>query len=186
MNLQSLIDALGERVRVPFSLTMPGGHGYRSGVGSPLFHIILRSEATLASCVMHGHIGLLDAYFNQDVDIEGDLGAALAAGMAGGLDRLPSAIGQVENELHELRFFNRRKHHAKSNARAHYGLGTEFFRLWLDDPLMMYTCVYWPQGTLTLEDAQRQKIDHVCRKLRLSAGERFVDIGCGFGGFIVW
>ena len=184
MNLQSLIDALGERVRVPFSLTMPGGHGYRSGVGSPLFHIILRSEATLASCVMHGHIGLLDAYFNQDVDIEGDLGAALAAGMAGGLDRLPSAIGQVENELHELRFSNRRKHHAKSNARAHYGLGTEFFRLWLDDPLMMYTCGYWPQGTLTLEDAQRQKIDHVCRKLRLSAGERFVDIGCGFGGFM--
>src|ERR1017187_4852439 len=49
---------------------------------------------------------------------------------------------------------------------------------------MMYTCGYWPQGTATLEEAQRHKIDHVCRKLRLVEGERFVVIGCGFGGFM--
>jgi cyclopropane-fatty-acyl-phospholipid synthase len=48
----------------------------------------------------------------------------------------------------------------------------------------MYTCAYWPEGTATLEAAQRAKIDLVCRKIRLSRGERFVDIGCGFGGFM--
>src|SRR5450755_2215678 len=56
--------------------------------------------------------------------------------------------------------------------------------MWLDDPLMMYTCGYWPEGTQTLEEAQRNKIDLVCRKLQLAEGERFVDIGCGFGGFM--
>jgi cyclopropane-fatty-acyl-phospholipid synthase len=49
---------------------------------------------------------------------------------------------------------------------------------------MMYTCGYWPEGTQTLEDAQARKIDHVCRKIRLAPGERFIDIGGGFGGFI--
>ena len=48
----------------------------------------------------------------------------------------------------------------------------------------MYTCAYWSEGTRTLEQAQRNKIDHVCRKIRLEPGERFVDIGCGFGGFM--
>jgi cyclopropane-fatty-acyl-phospholipid synthase len=49
---------------------------------------------------------------------------------------------------------------------------------------MMYTCGYWREKTRTLEEAQRSKIDHVCRKIRLGPGERFVDIGCGFGGFM--
>jgi len=48
----------------------------------------------------------------------------------------------------------------------------------------MYTCAYWPAGTPNLEQAQRNKIDHVCRKIRLERGERVVDIGCGFGGFM--
>jgi cyclopropane-fatty-acyl-phospholipid synthase len=49
---------------------------------------------------------------------------------------------------------------------------------------MMYTCAYWKEGTQTIEEAQRNKMDHVARRIRLSPGERFVDIGCGFGGFM--
>src|SRR5208282_2467459 len=48
----------------------------------------------------------------------------------------------------------------------------------------MYTCGYWSEGTTTLEQAQRNKIDHVLRKIRLQPGERYIDIGCGFGGFM--
>jgi len=48
----------------------------------------------------------------------------------------------------------------------------------------MYTCAYWKPGTRTLEEAQRNKIDHVCKKIRLQPGESVVDIGCGFGGFM--
>ena len=77
---------------------------------------------------------------------------------------------------------NASRSRAKDNARFHYGLSADFYRLWLDRELMMYTCAYWREGTTTLEQAQRNKIDHVCRKIRLARGERFVDIGCGFGG----
>ncbi|MBN8510838.1 MAG: class I SAM-dependent methyltransferase [Burkholderiales bacterium] len=85
----------------------------------------------------------------------------------------------------EWRQGNRSFAQAKANARAHYGLPAAFYRLWLDEALLMYTCAYWREGTTTLEQAQANKIDHVCRKIRLRPGERFVDIGCGFGGFML-
>ncbi|HXY06189.1 MAG TPA: cyclopropane-fatty-acyl-phospholipid synthase family protein, partial [Burkholderiaceae bacterium] len=169
----------------PFAFQGPDGAVCRTGTGEPLFTIIFRSDAALLAVLLRGHMGLLESYFDQTVDVEGDLGAAFAAGLAGGFDGQLMALGDVENRLHELRYSNRTPERAKANARAHYGLGEAFYRLWLDDPLKMYTCAYWTPDTQTLEQAQCNKIDHVCRKLRLARGERFVDIGCGFGGFLI-
>ncbi len=145
---------------------------------------MFRSDAALLQAFTRGQIGLLESYFDQSVDVEGDFGAALAAGLLSGLDMHGKALITMENGIHELRYSNHSLAQAKANARAHYGLGDAFYRLWLDDPLMMYTCGYWPEGTQTLEQAQQRKIDHVCRKIQLARGERFVDIGCGFGGFM--
>jgi cyclopropane-fatty-acyl-phospholipid synthase len=90
---------------------------------------------------------------------------------------------RVRNWWHELRLSNRTREQAKANADFHYGIGTEFYRNWLDHPYMMYTCAYWKEGTRTLEEAQQNKMEHVCRKLLLKPGDTFLDIGCGWGGF---
>jgi cyclopropane-fatty-acyl-phospholipid synthase len=169
---------------VSFAVVLPDGSRLVGGTRAPGFTLVLRNDAALMAAMTRGHIGLLEAYFDEAVDVEGDIGAAFAAGMASDFDGRFNPIGAVENNLHEWRYSNRNAAQAKANARAHYGLGEAFYRLWLDEPLKMYTCGYWPEGTATLEQAQRNKIDHVCRKLQLSAGERFVDIGCGFGGFM--
>lgn len=182
--LQNIVDSLHARTGVSFAIRLPDDRCYRADSGEPLFTVIFRTDAALLQAFMRGHLGLLEAYFDQSVDVEGDFGAALAAGMLSGLDTQGKALLNVENSLHELRFSNQSRAQAKANARIHYGLGAEFYRLWLDAPLMMYTCAYWPEGTQTLEQAQAQKIDHVCRKIRLARGENFVDIGCGFGGFL--
>ena len=58
--------------------------------------------------------------------------------------------------------------------------------MWLDRDWMMYTCAYWKEGTAAVEEAQQNKIEHVCRKIRLKPGESVVDIGCGFGGFMLY
>jgi cyclopropane-fatty-acyl-phospholipid synthase len=100
------------------------------------------------------------------------------------LGHQPKLPVRLRNRWHEWRFSNRSLRQAKANARFHYGLGADFYRQWLDLPLMMYTCGYWTDQTRTVEEAQRNKVDHVCRKIRLRAGETFVDIGCGFGGFL--
>ena len=182
--LQNIVDSLHERTGIPFSIGLPDGSHYRSGSADPAFTVVFRTDAALLSAFTRGHMGLLESYFDQSVDVEGDLAAALAAGMLSGLDMHSQALNNVENGILELRYSNHNTAQAKANARAHYGLGAEFYRLWLDDPLMMYTCAYWPEGTRTLEQAQTQKIDHVCRKIRLSRGESFLDIGCGVGGFM--
>jgi cyclopropane-fatty-acyl-phospholipid synthase len=65
----------------------------------------------------------------------------------------------------------------------HYDLSNDFYKLFLD-PLMQYSCAYYPRWDATLEEAQHAKVDMICRKLRLRPGERFLDIGCGWGGLI--
>ena len=180
----TIVDALGTRAGVDFEVILPSGEARRYGGGAPRFTLRFKTESALWSTLARGHMGLLESYFDQSLDVEGDLNAALAAGMTVDADSRANPLNRVENRMHELRYSNRSLAQARANARAHYGLGADFYRLWLDEPLMMYTCGYWPEGTESLEQAQRNKIDHVCRKIRLSPGERFVDIGCGFGGFM--
>lgn len=67
--------------------------------------------------------------------------------------------------------------------RFHYDIGNDFYALFLD-PQMVYTCAYFPTWESTLEQAQEAKLDMICRKLRLQPGERFLDIGCGWGGLL--
>lgn len=145
-------------------------------------NLVLHNRRAKLRVAAFGHVGMLEAYFNGDIDVA-DLREALAVGMARGFDR-PNMLVEARNRWHEWRFSNASWDRAKRNARTHYGLGTDFYRLWLDEALMMYTCAYWKEGTRTLEQAQVDKVDHVCRKLRLASGESVADIGCGFGGFM--
>lgn len=174
---------IGTLSPVPFEVTFADGERYRNAEAPPAFALRFKRRTVELASAAFGHIGLLDAYFDGELDIEGDLRSMFRAGMYSPFTT-PNALVSGRNRWHELRRSNASRAQAKENARYHYGLGTEFYRLWLDDPLLMYTCGYWKEGAKTLEAAQANKIDHVCRKLRLTAGESVVDIGCGFGGFM--
>ena len=182
--IRGFVNGLAQGGGVSFAVQLPNGATIPAGEGPPAFTLVFHEDRAVAATLLRGHIGLLEAYFDGSVDLNGDLGAALAAGMRAGFDLSSAFVNGVENNLLERRTSNRDHAQAKANARFHYGLGEPFYRLWLDEPLKMYTCAYWPEGTATLEEAQRRKIDHVCRKLRLEPGDEYVDIGCGFGGFM--
>jgi cyclopropane-fatty-acyl-phospholipid synthase len=181
--LEAALRRAGEHADAAFAVRFTSGREYRNREGNPAFTLIFRTARAEWRAAVFGHIGLIDSYVHGEVDIEGSLARAFATGMAARLDTANPLVG-IRNRWHEFRFSNASWQQAKRNARFHYGLGTEFYRLWLDDPLMMYTCAYWTEGTRSLEEAQQNKIDHVCRKLRLAPGEDVVDIGCGFGGFM--
>ncbi|HJR93687.1 MAG TPA: cyclopropane-fatty-acyl-phospholipid synthase family protein [Acidimicrobiia bacterium] len=138
-----------------------------------------------------------EAYVYDDVDIEGDLVAALRFGMdvtAAGLvtalkvARLVKALPrqfrradaqrpQVRGRLHSIRRDRRAVTH-------HYDTGNEFFELFLD-PLMVYSCAHFLDPDEPLELAQRRKLDLICRKLELGPGDRFLDVGCGWGALVI-
>src|SRR3989454_11417290 len=67
----------------------------------------------------------------------------------------------------------------------HYDVSNDFYALFLDRR-MVYTCAYYRRPDGDLDQAQEDKLDLVCRKLRLQAGERLLDIGCGWGSLVVW
>ena len=73
----------------------------------------------------------------------------------------------------------------KSYIQFHYDVGNAFYQLFLDER-MIYTCAYFTDRSNSLDQAQRDKLEMICRKLRLQPGERFLDIGCGWGGLVCY
>ena len=73
---------------------------------------------------------------------------------------------------------------SKKNILAHYDLGNDFYRLWLDDT-MTYSCAYFDDEKTPLEDASRKKLDMVCKKLNLNKNDSVLEIGTGWGSFSI-
>jgi cyclopropane-fatty-acyl-phospholipid synthase len=91
--------------------------------------------------------------------------------------RAPAAELRLRGERHSLRRDRRAVRH-------HYDVGNDFFALFLDRS-MTYSCAYFSGGAQTLEEAQEAKLELVCSKLRLTEGERVLDVGCGWGSFVL-
>jgi len=124
---------------------------------------------------------LARAYVRNDVDFTGSARRALAIAesmvgeIAHGRD---SAGAWIRHVLHQRRS-------NRANIEHHYDVSNAFYRLFLDARLV-YSCAYFHTPEDTLDAAQANKLDHICRKLRLAPGERFLDIGCGWGALILW
>jgi cyclopropane-fatty-acyl-phospholipid synthase len=107
-------------------------------------------------------------------------------GLGGGVLRACGLVRPPRPPASELRLKGER-HSVLRDRQAiayHYDAGNDFFALFLDES-MTYSCAYFRQGADTLADAQRAKLDLVCRKLGLTEGERVLDVGCGWGSFAI-
>ncbi|MGH8662260.1 MAG: SAM-dependent methyltransferase, partial [Burkholderiales bacterium] len=130
--IERKISAIGQRTAICFAAVFPNGARYQNRVGTPAFTLVFRSPAAEWRIAAMGHVGLLESYFRGSLDIEGDLALAFRAGYDGGFDMRFKPLVRLRNWWHELRLSNRTREQAKANARFHYGIGTEFYRLWLD------------------------------------------------------
>ena len=97
---------------------------------------------------------------------------------------LPNMPKKFPN-FNRLKFWRHSRLTDRKAVSSHYDVSNEFYALWLDQR-RVYSCAYFKNADDTLERAQEQKLDHICRKLALKPGERFLDIGCGWGGLILW
>ena len=178
---------IGSRVTIPFKIVFSDGSSFENKPEeSPRVVITYRNARAERSTIFFDAVGLADRYFKQDIDIDGDI--SVLPLMQGELDTHPTwltrnPVNTVRNRWHEFRYSNRLIAQARQNAMYHYNRGTEMFRLFLD-PTMTYTCGYWKEGTTTLAEAERDKLEHVCRKLRLRPGDTLVDVGSGWGSLL--
>ncbi len=146
------------------------------------------NEARWLLPLLRGQIGLVaDAYVRGKVDIEGSMSDVMA--VAAALVGDPVKTGAFERLTRWAHSWRSRWQHQPqrdaSQIEFHYDVSDEFFALWLD-PRRVYSCAYFEQPQMTLAQAQEAKLDHICRKLQLLPGLRFLDIGAGWGGLLLW
>ncbi|HTT29417.1 MAG TPA: cyclopropane-fatty-acyl-phospholipid synthase family protein [Solirubrobacteraceae bacterium] len=129
---------------------------------------------------MEAALRMVDEFEPPDLSIGQQLTLALAVVRACGVV-MPPPVPETELRLRGQRHTISRDRRA---VRHHYDVGNEFFALFLDRS-MTYSCAYWRGGAQTLEEAQEAKLELVCKKLGLREGERVLDVGCGWGSFVI-
>ncbi|MDT0489633.1 cyclopropane-fatty-acyl-phospholipid synthase family protein [Streptomyces griseus] len=208
----SRLTALAEELlSEPLPVRIRAWDGSESGPpGAPV--LVIRHRRALRRLLWKpGELGLARAWVAGEIDIEGDLYEALdrIAGLlwdrgaeakdavhpvrdpavrsvARGLLRLAGPWPPPAPPAEEVRRRTGPLHTRRRDKEAishHYDVGNDFYALVLG-PSMVYSCAYWEDGG-TLEDAQRDKLDLVCRKLALKEGDRLLDVGCGWGSMAI-
>ncbi|MGH7480742.1 MAG: class I SAM-dependent methyltransferase, partial [Longimicrobiales bacterium] len=176
------------------------GTEWHDGATSPRCTIVLKQPSAVRAIVAtRDDTGRGEAYLGDVLDLEGDIEAAIAFAtrlrdhdwssrerlrMAWRALRLPRP--EADGPAPRARLRGRRHSRARDRAAVthHYDVSNEFYALWLDSR-MVYTCAYFASAEQGLDAAQLNKLDYVCRKLRLRPGERVLDIGCGWGSLLI-
>jgi cyclopropane-fatty-acyl-phospholipid synthase len=187
--LVHLVQQRLEALPLPLALVLPDSQR----VGSSAAAVTLRlSDWRSMAHLSAGLIGqLAQDYVQSRVQIEGRLRdlMALAAHLVQGnpsQGHAPPAARGLAKLLQRAR--SMAAHTSERDAaqiQFHYDVSDDFYALWLD-PLRVYSCAYYAQDTMTLQQAQEAKLDHICRKLMLKPGERLLDVGAGWGALLLW
>jgi cyclopropane-fatty-acyl-phospholipid synthase len=166
------------------------------------FTLVLRHPGALRRMFWRAtHVGVGEAYIYDDYDIEGDMAAFIHVlrhlhyqkrsfrqrlRLATWLWRLPNT--RLPRRGRQAAKLQGGKHSLERDRQAisyHYDVSNDFFALWLDRR-MVYTCAYFTDAKDDIDTAQERKLDYICKKLRLRPGERLLDLGCGWGGLVMF
>jgi cyclopropane-fatty-acyl-phospholipid synthase len=162
--------------RLPVAVELWNGRRFSPLGNPPVTLRVLRDAARRLAGADLADLG--EAYVEGEVDIIGPIDEALRAA-----EKLVRATGKAALG-HLPRFVRHSRHSDREAIQYHYDVSNDFYRLWLDRR-MVYSCAYFKTGEEDIDAAQVQKLDHICRKLRLAPGDRFLDVGCGWGALIL-
>ena len=190
-------DLFSQAEGMPFSITYPDGTTCRyGGEGDSKFTLVFKTDKAMRAMLVNVDLGFGEAYMVGDIDIEGKMTDLMTVVMTTDLiGAFRKVIYRPANILRNLRSQVRvfwhylyQRHTYENDKRfisKPYDLGNEFYSLWLYKG-MHYSCGYFKTPEDSIDLAQEQKCEHVCRKLLLEPGETLLDIGCGCGGLLIY
>ena len=181
--IRRIVDSVADGGKYHLKVVFSDNSTYHSTrIGDPDVTIILRNRRAEWRMALGGVFEFLESHFNGDVDIVGEHGLRrlVNIGFRKPFGRFEHPLTLVKRRFLEWRQNNRDFARAKRNATFHYGLPTEFFRLVLGDTYG-YSEGFWKEDTRTLDEAQHNNFDLICQKLRLSPGDKLIEVGPGWG-----
>jgi cyclopropane-fatty-acyl-phospholipid synthase len=184
--LQELFRTLSSNLpEIPFAVRYWDGDIQTFGNGLPVFTIVFTTEDGAKAIFTRGPTGFREQYVAGNIDVEGDIEQLLRIGMDPHAQEMKLSLKTKAAVLFQhLKSLNTMKR-SPANIAHHYDLGNDFYNYYLDES-MTYSCAYFRRTEDTLEQAQQQKFEHICRKLQLKDGETLIDVGCGWGGMLIY
>lgn len=167
--VQRVIEPAGVRLEL-----WDGSSPFRSS-RRPVGDLIVRDRRTLFGLAVNPDLWFGEGYMMRRLDVRGP-----AQDVFDAMSRAMLADPSWRERLAAALPFANTLSRARRNVHHHYDLGNAFYERWLDRDLV-YTCAYFPDPAMSLEAAQQAKLDLVCRKLQLKAGDTVVEAGCGWG-----
>lgn len=157
----------------------------RVGGGDPEVTLRILTQNALRRCLADNFLGFAESYMDSEIEIDGDAELLFKLGHLIDFGTLPMSWKEKARLAATYLLHRNTVERSGRNVRFHYNLGNDFFELFLDESFA-YTCAYFRTPDDTLEQAQKQKFEHVCRKLMLKEGEHLADLGCGWGGLLIY
>jgi cyclopropane-fatty-acyl-phospholipid synthase len=183
---EQLFESLSDHARdVSFQVQFWDGAKKSYGAGEPQFILTFATKRAAEHILESGSLGFGEEYMAGDIQVEGDFRQLLRFGADAAFLNLPIGLKAKLAIKHLRQASLNTLSRSTKHVAHHYDRGNDFYTLWLDES-MAYSCAYFRYENDTLEQAQQQKYEHICRKLQLKAGETLVDIGCGWGGMLIY
>lgn len=168
----------------PFIASLWDGVEYMHQTELPaVAHVKFKDRGAMYWFLIDPELHFGDLYSTGRLEVEGDLQKFLEVAYKSlAIIRADSLFRKVIKTWMNRRSKANSLHASRHNIHHHYDLSNKFYELWLDKAATQYTCAYFPDPEMSLEEAQIAKLHHVCRKLQLKPGDSVVEAGCGWGG----
>jgi len=177
--IEKLVGELKAGAGLPLAIELWNGKRYALGE-RPTVTLRVPAASAVKYLAKADLAALGEAYVEGHIEVDGPISEAIRA--AESLARRLGGDKKGRTPL-LLRNLHTKKRDVEA-IRYHYDVSNDFYALWLD-ARMVYSCAYFRTGEESIDEAQEQKLDHICRKLMLKPGERFLDIGCGWGALVM-